>query len=128
MADYAWERMHQWSMPAIIALDMVQDIVGERQQAFDELLLAAGRDVKASRPAKETQTTRIDSDYICARMLIRQWSKAELRRLNLNFHVRGWWGKNGGKLDWLDWTHYVRRAIALLRELETALTPSEMSS
>ena len=122
MAAFAWERMYDWAMPPLVALDMVQDVTGERDAALAELLAAAVRWYEARKPQKNYRQRKLaeGAAAILALLCEREWHLAgRLRKEAAIFSCARLAFADGGQ-NWADWLHEGKRLIYLCGELEAS--------
>lgn len=122
-------------MPAAVALDMVQDVTGDRDDAVCALLMAAAiwlDDARPEQPVGRISTSLNTAISVRGHLLGEGYGLAEncLRELmDLNREIRNDYhhlGLNYGPADdaraaaWHQWGHKAKRAIEVCRQVTAA--------
>ncbi len=115
MAADTWEKMFKWSMPAYAALDRVQDVTDDREQAMKMILEACADYFEALQPKKRHRYQGVHAKSILIGIRLKRLVQAESLRETNVFAEAGSSRQTGN--DWLSWFHELRRGIRLCTEL-----------
>ncbi len=125
MAASTWDAMMRGSMPPYAALDRVQDVTDDREQALNMLIEACANEFQNRQPVNMGRYRGMHAKSILVAILLHRFFGAEKLRADSILMERRY---ERTPNDWIDWLHDLRRAIRLCSELVAEMTATSQVS